>query len=454
MILSLRRRTLLAMMGCLGCLSAHALLDAATVRAQALSSGYLEVTAEHDEVLERPLTFSEALDLALRRPEAQEAEHVRAARADADGDVHRWVGNPSVQVQVGRRRLPRADAGPEIQATVLQGFALGRVGAARLEALASELRVLDVEVRAERMWAALDAGEAWLALYGAERRAVEVASCVTLGQQLVEAVLRARSLQLSTDTDVADATQWLGDLRLLAEQAEVEVRAAELELAHATAQHGALRLATSGVPPDVDVPDLDGLRADETLLDGLPTLELQEALAQAAAARAREVERGTRGTGALGLFVERDSPRGIVLAGVFQAYFGFVDRGGRVRGEAAGLVARAEAQVVRAHHEAHGLFHAAIDAVELTQRARDTHRVEVLSALQARVRQLERGVALGASTRPQLLQASVQLERGRMEQERLDGSVARARLRLRLLLDAANGSSTREPRHAQGPVQP
>jgi hypothetical protein len=402
----------------------------------------------------RPLSFSEALDLALQRPEAQEAQRVRAARADADGDVHRWVGNPSVQVQLGRRRVPRADAGPEVQATVLQGFTLGRVGAARIEALASELRVLDVEERAERMWAALEAGEAWLALYGAERRQATAEACVVLGQQHLDAVVRARALQRSTDMDVTEATQQLGELRMLVALAQGDVRAAALELAHATAQHGPLPLATAGEPPQVDVPGLEGLRADESVLDGLPTLELQTALAHAAAARAREVERASRGTGALGLYVERDSPRGIVLAGVFQANFGFVDRGGRARSEAAELVARAEAQVVRAHHEAHGLFHAAIDAVELTERSQATHRDVVLGALEERVRQLERGVALGVATRPELLRAAVVLARGRGEQEGLDGAAARARLRLRLLLDAAVHASGDQARHVVAEVQP
>ncbi|MBK7778751.1 MAG: hypothetical protein IPI43_32335 [Sandaracinaceae bacterium] len=46
----------------------------------------------HADVLE--LTFEEAIDLALVRPEARVAEQVRARRADADADVGRWVGNP------------------------------------------------------------------------------------------------------------------------------------------------------------------------------------------------------------------------------------------------------------------------------------------------------------------------------------------------------------------------
>ncbi|MBK7773488.1 MAG: hypothetical protein IPI43_05040 [Sandaracinaceae bacterium] len=107
----------------------------------------------HADVLE--LTFEEAIDLALVRPEARVAEQVRARRADADADVGRWVGNPQVQVQVGRRRRPQPDVGVEAQITLLQGFALGRVGAARLEGLAAELGALDVEERAERMLAAL-----------------------------------------------------------------------------------------------------------------------------------------------------------------------------------------------------------------------------------------------------------------------------------------------------------
>ena len=81
----------------------------------------------HADVLE--LTFEEAIDLALVRPEARVAEQVRARRADADADVGRWVGNPQVQVQVGRRRRPQPDVGVEAQITLLQGFALGRVAA-------------------------------------------------------------------------------------------------------------------------------------------------------------------------------------------------------------------------------------------------------------------------------------------------------------------------------------
>ena len=394
---------------------------------------------------ELPLTFDDAILLALRRPEAQEAQQVRAARSDADDDVHRWVGNPSVQVQVGRRRVPRADAGVEVQATLLQGFALGRVGTARLDALAAELGALDLEERVERMWAALEAGDAWLSLYAAEQERAAAEASVALGEQHLAVVTHGRALASSTEAQLTDAVRVLGELRMAAVNAESVVRAAALELAHATAQHGPLRLATLGDPPEVALPSLAGLHADESILDGLPTLQLQEALARVAAARATEVERGTRGTGALGLYIERDSPRGIVLAGVFQANFGFVDRGGRARSETEAAGARAEAQVVRAHHEAHGLFHAAIDAVELSERTQSAHSEQVVRALEQHVAQLARRLELGASTRPELLRAHLLLAQARMEQQRLDGLTVRARLRLRLLLDAARG----EPAQAQ-----
>ena len=153
-------------------------------------------SAPHADVLE--LTFEEAIDLALVRPEARVAELVRSRRADADADVGRWVGNPQVQVQVGRRRRPQADVGVEAQITLLQGFALGRVGAARLDVLAAELGALDVEERAERMLAALEAGGAWLVLQLAEQRLVAAVARVEVGQQHHEVGPRARTRSAAT----------------------------------------------------------------------------------------------------------------------------------------------------------------------------------------------------------------------------------------------------------------
>lgn len=404
----------------------------APVSAQALSRE--EPREAHPEVLE--LTFAEAIDLALRRPEARVAEQVRSRRAGADADVGRWVGNPQVQVQVGRRRRPETDVGVEAQITMLQGFTLGRVGAARLDALAAELGALDVEERAERMLAVLEAGEAWLVLHLAEQRFAATAEREAVGRQHHEVVARARVLAAATEDDVAEAARLLGELQLARVAAEAEVRAASLELAHATAQHGPLRLATLGPAPEVTLPGLDSLRVDERHLDGLPTLQLRTALLRVAEARLREAEREAHGTGALGVYVERDSPRGIVVAGVAQFTLGVVDRGGPARAAAAEEVARAEAQVVRASHESHAVFHSAIDAVEVALARRDQHDRQVLPAYRARVSAIERRLALGAATRAELLRASLDLAQAQMDHEVLAGDAARAELRLRLLLDA------------------
>lgn len=391
----------------------------------------------HPEV--RELTFDEALDLALARPEARVPDAVRAGRADADDDVGRWVGNPQVQVQVGRRRWPRADAGAEAQITMLQGFSLGRVGAARLDVLATELGALEVEERAERMLAALEAGEAWLVLYLAEQRLAAADARVVVGQQHVDVVTRARALSAATEDDAAEAARLVGELHMVRLEAETEVRAASLELAHATAQHGPFRLVTRGSPPAVTLPELAGLRADETQLDGLPTLRLRTALLRVAQARQRQVEREARGTGALGVYVERDSPRGIVVAGVLQLTLGVVDRGGPARAAAAEEVARAEGQLVRASHESHAVYHAAIDAVELARASRDQHGTQVLTAYRARAGAIERRLALGAATRAEQLRAELDLAQAELDHEALVGRVARAELRLRLLLDATVG---------------
>lgn len=391
----------------------------------------------HPEVL--PLTFDEALELALARPEARVPDAVRAGRRDADDDVGRWVGNPQVQVQVGRRRRPRADVGVEAQITMLQGFTLGRVGAARLDVLAAELGALEVEERAERMLAALEAGEAWLVLHLAEQRLAAADARIVVGRQHVEVVTRARALFAATEDDAAEAARLVGELQMARLEAEGEVRAASLELAHATAQHGPFRLVTRGSPPDVTLPALAGLRADESQLDGLPTLRLRTALLLVAQARQREVEREARGTGALGVYVERDSPRGIVVAGVVQLTLGVVDRGGPARAAAAEAVARAEGQIVRAAHESHAVYHAAIDAVELARAALDQHGAQVLTAYRARAGAIERRLALGAATRAEQLRAALDLAQAELDHEALAGQVARAELRLRLLLDATVG---------------
>ncbi|MCA9573968.1 MAG: hypothetical protein R3B40_28445 [Polyangiales bacterium] len=430
-------------------------LSTQLVAEQAAAQASHGAPSEHAHAGVARLTFVEALELALERPEARGPSRVRAARAVADGDVHRLAGNPSVQVQVGRRRVPRADVGPEVQATIVQGFPLGRLGAARLAALASELRALDVEQRVERMWAALEGGDAWLALHAAEQRLEVAHACVALGEQHLAVVSRAQVLRLATDVDVSEATGALGALRLEVTQADDERRAASLALLHATAQHDqGLHAATLGAPPDVAVPPVDELLGDPARFAGFPTLALHEALVAAEVARAREVERATRGVGALGVYVERDSPRGIVLAGVFQATFGFVDRNGRGRAEAAERVARAEVQAVRAQHEAHGMFQAAIDAVELTERARLTHAAEVITALEARAQQLARRLALGAGTRAEVLRADLALAQGRITQGRLDEAAARARLRLRLLLDAAGSEDASAERFVAGTEAP
>ncbi|MBK7778750.1 MAG: hypothetical protein IPI43_32330 [Sandaracinaceae bacterium] len=58
--------------------------------------------------------------------------------------------------------------------------------------------------------------------------------------------------------------------------------------------------------------------AERRVVAAVPTLRLRTALLRVAEARQREAERDARGTGALGVYVERDSPRDIVVAGVAQ----------------------------------------------------------------------------------------------------------------------------------------
>ena len=126
-----------------------------------------------------------------------------------------------------------------------------------------------------------------------------------------------------------------------------------------------------------------------------------------------------------------------------QFTLGVVDRGGPARAAAAEAVARAEAEIVRASHESHAIFHAAIDAVEVTRATRERHGAEVLVAYRARVSAIERRLELGAATRAELLRASLDLALAEMDHEELAGDAARAQLRLRLLLDATVSAEAR-----------
>lgn len=316
-----------------------------------------------------PVTFDQALALAEKTPAVAAAGRAAKAQSESAGRVPLLTLNPTLAAQPGVRWSPSLGPGPELQASLSQGFNLSGHGPARQRSARAEAEHATAQrtslLRAARLWAAL----AWTRAWAAETKLALAKAELDEAAAWAGRVERAASLGALNRAEVSAAQAYRGEAEVLALHAEGEAFEAGLELARVLGLAADEPLAVAG-PPPLWPPAEGGVAAlprTPAVLEAKAALEAERALGEEAwAARGHVLQLSAHGA--------REGTGDVLATLGLQWTFPLFDRGERERGVHAAAVARAEGAVTRAEAEARVAL--AVATHEVEHKARELRAVE------------------------------------------------------------------------------
>jgi cobalt-zinc-cadmium efflux system outer membrane protein len=351
----------------------------------------------------RGVTFDEAIGLGAGAPEVEGERRALAARRNGDRRLPGMAGNPEVFVMPGWRLTPSGNEGLEVQVSVAQPLSLAGLPGARRRAAAREREELGARVRARALERRLAIARAWLDLRVAEEqldlaaREQEVAAGLAAGTgRLVGTGERSLVAEREARTYQAEVAL----RRLDAEGRAYETRVA-LAAALAAGPRGLSGAAvrTAGAWPSPELPQGAALgRLAARALD-LPDVVAARLAAAVARARGAEAEAAAGAVLSPGVYVQRDSPGGLVLYGMLTATLPVFDRGQRARSVAAGEAERLAGEARRREIDARALLVRAVHEVQ-HQRERERALAEDLEPQTAALLALEERLLASGEAAP------------------------------------------------------
>jgi outer membrane protein, heavy metal efflux system len=311
-----------------------------------------------------PLTFDQALRLALEAPAVAASRAAVIQRRSLGAEVSSLTANPQVGVQVGGRRH-EDEAGPELFASLAQPFNLAGLGGARREALASELEQDRSASRGLELETRLKVARGWLTLWTAQATWAEARQEVALATDWAGRVERAAQAGGLTRADAAAARGWQAEAALDALSAEGEVFSAGVLLNGLLGRSVAEPAVADAALPELPLPDAASLSRSLDHAERAPSVEVLARLRDAEEARLAEVAAANGTWLQLGVHAGREGAGDVVGLGTVQLTLPAFDRGERdqVRLRAAAVRAEGDRQdaLARAYAErldaAHELEH-------------------------------------------------------------------------------------------------
>ncbi len=379
--------------------------------------------------LPKKVSFDEAIGLSVQAPDVRGAEQAVAAKHDMRGRMSTMTSNPQLYLQPGFRARPEGNQGIEVQGSVTQSWNLAGLSSARSTTARLEEAELSAQARVLALTQRLDAARAWIDLWSAERVLEVVTREAVLGGEFVRLVEKAVAASAITKADLAEARAYHAETRLSVIGAEGEVFERGLQLARVLAAN-ADPLSSTGDLPVAPVPA--GTNRKETLqrAAGLPTVQNKALAAEVERARNAE-EKASRGTSlSLGVYVQRDSPRGFVGYGAVGLTLPLFDRGERERSVTVARAAQLEGQTKREAVNAVADLALGFHEVDHTQEVVDTILGAIIPPLEEAVAARMRIFEAGESTMLEVITARRNLvnARGRLERARAQNAWARVKV--------------------------
>lgn len=388
---------------------------------------------------QKKLTFDEAIGLSVETPDVRGAERAVAAKHDLRGRMSTMTSNPQLYVQPGFRMLPAENKGVELQASVTQSWNLAGLSRARTTAARLEEAELSVQARARALEQRLEAARAWIDLWCAERVFDVVTREAALAAEFARLVEKAATASAATKADVAEARAYHAEARLGVVGAEGEVFERGLLLSRVLAA-GADPLGSIGELPQAPVPAGTNRREALQRVSALPAVQLKALEADVQRARSAE-EKAARGTSiSLGVYVQRDSPGGMVGFGTVGLNLPMFDRGERERSVTMARATQLDGEMKREQANAVADLALGLHEVDHTQDVVDTLSSAILPPLEEALAHRMRLFEAGEATMLEVITArrNVANARGRLERARAQNAWARVKVWLWLSAIQAN----------------
>jgi outer membrane protein TolC len=388
----------------------------------------------------REVTFDAAIGLGDHAPEVVGARRALDVRRVRDRRLPGVAGNPELFIMPGWRLSPQGNEGVEVQAAVSQPLWLGGLPAARRRAATLERDELSARVRQRALERRLSIARAWIGLRVAELQLEHVRLEHEVSGALVTATLRLVRVGERNVLAEREARAYRAETGLRRIDAEGHAYEAALALAAALANDrrelGAGPVRTAGDWPAPALPSPDALvRLAESAAD-LPDAVAARIGAAAARARAAEAEAATGTLLAPGVYVQRDSPGGLVLYGMLTATLPVFDRGQRARAVAEADAERLRGEATQLQVDGRALL---LGAVHEVQHQRERERLladEIVPEAEALVAVEERLFASGEAAAFRLFEARRRLLDAKRRQVEARGARVWADVKLWLLLAA------------------
>jgi cobalt-zinc-cadmium efflux system outer membrane protein len=277
------------------------------------------------------ISFDEAIGLAARSPAVAGTADAVAVKTATDGRVGPFTANPMLHVQPGF--APGAAHAPlEGEAGLYQAFNLGGLAEARRSAMRYEEDALRAEARAAALSGRLEAAQAWIDLWAAEKALALAREELTLARELTARTHKAAAAAALTRAEAAEADAYEAEARLAVLSVEGEVTDLGYALAAAVSSPAGRPLVTAGDVPAAPVPPRSDWASLIARAAALPEARAVALTAEAERAQAREVMAAAGTVIELGVLGQRDAAGRTVLLGSLGFSLPLFDHGHRAAG--------------------------------------------------------------------------------------------------------------------------
>jgi len=353
----------------------------------------------HHEASAKALAFDEAIGLSENAPGLTGVRTSLEVRRRADSKLPKGSQNPQLQVMSGGRLPGAQEPGFEFQASLKQGWRLGRDGKKRQQAAVAESDAAAASLRATSLERSLGAARAWVDLHAAELRLAEARAALETDETLLALLERARVGGAATVMEVATARAAVAEAQLAVTELQGEVHDDGLRLARETGVRSGAPLRTRGAYPDPPLASEAELRVWFGQLEQLPEVVQHRLEARAARARAVEARAAKSTLLTTGVAVQRESNGDAIMFGVLGLQVPVVARNQRRVAAAEFEAGRADAAADQHAVEASARLQVALHDLHHTEERLHTLANETLPALDQQIAALERAAAAGEGTR-------------------------------------------------------
>jgi outer membrane protein TolC len=382
-----------------------------------------------------PIDFAQALALARESPALLASEAAVARRAELTDQVPWLTFNPAVIAQPGVRRTAQGTIGPEGYLGLMQELSLAGAGSSRQRAARAELDAERLDHLALHRAIALNAAQAWFALWAAQTALAAANEELTLARDWDAKVARGAASGGFTRVDVAVANAYRAEAELAALSLQGEVFVRGVALNRALGLDASRPAVAASTLPAFDEP-AEAAQDEQVLAQAPNAPGARAAAAHLAAEKARgvELEAGKGSSLQVGALGWREGTGDLAAVATLQLSVPLFERAQRERSVNAATTSRAEGRAAAALIDERAERLDALHEVEHSAEVQRAIEQSLVPATRTALEGLERRFDAGEATAQDLVVARRALVSAKARLVRARADVAWARFRLATLV--------------------